>query len=55
MIRKWESGFLWIYLWKEDGYPSSGKRVGDMNGCKGKSMAPTNSKCGRRDIFLREN
>ena len=55
IIIKWESDFVGIYLWQEDGYPSSGQQVGDTNGCKGKSMAPTSSECGRRDRFLREN
>ena len=55
IISKWESDFVEIYLWKEDGYPSSGQWVGDMNGCKGKCMAPTSNECGRRDRFLREN
>ena len=55
IISKWESDFVGIYLWQEDGYLSSGQRVGETNGCKGKSMPPTSSECGRRDRFLREN
>ena len=54
IISKCENDFVGIYLWQENGYPSSGKQVGDRNGCKVKYMAPTNSECGSRDIFLRE-